>query len=176
MRRVVPKAGPEDDDGEGDLDGGDDAVPPGASPGAGPCNLGNPGAPGNARGGNNSKNENNSVAAENAAERQRLNVWNLTAWRFLVLSGDIHGLDRGTDALRAHGRTGNDSQHEFHFHDQTVDVAVDSFRTLFCKRCHTYVRMTGLSQIQAHCLMPCMECSLTTRIRATEDKLFAHCA
>tara|TARA_B110000977_G_scaffold125247_2_gene160408 strand:+ start:3643 stop:7164 length:3522 start_codon:yes stop_codon:yes gene_type:complete len=130
--QIVPKQDPEFE--EMDLDDGEGGSPDGngeAKPaGPGPSNLGYPGG---AEGMRNltPKDDQNSMNAVKEAELKLLNVWNLTAWRFLVQTGDIK--DLATNETKK-----NESDKKYFFEDQTVDVAVDSFRELFCMRCHKY--------------------------------------
>ena len=116
---TVPKRDPEDFD--ADLDDGRDA--PGTETGTDrPSSL--------------------AVARKHAASalaRERSATWSLTAWRFLVRSGDAlerlpeaEGSGPAARAREAPRRAG------VIFDDENVEEGLDSFRTLFCARCHVY--------------------------------------
>ena len=121
---LVPKHDPEDFD--ADLDDGRDA--PGTGTGTG-SETGRP--------------SNLSVARKHAASalaRERVATWSLTAWRFLAHSGyapEEKPEDRG-EAETFGSAPSPRERSSVLFDDDVIDEALDSFKTLFCARCHVY--------------------------------------
>ena len=121
---LVPKHDPEDFD--ADLDDGRDA--PGTGTGTG-SETGRP--------------SNLSVARKHAASalaRERVATWSLTAWRFLAHWGyapEEKPEDRG-EAETLGSAPSPRERSSVLFDDDVIDEALDSFKTLFCARCHVY--------------------------------------
>ena len=112
---LVPKGDPEDGDADpDDLDDGRDA------PGRG-TGTDRPSDPAVAR-----------KHAFSASSRERAATWSLTAWRFLLRSGDA--LEPALPPLLEAEAPGARAL----FDDESVDEGLDSFRSLFCARCHVY--------------------------------------
>ncbi len=117
---LVPKHDPEYSD--ADLDDGRDA--PGTGTGTGTGSTGRPSNLGVAR-----------KHAASAAARERVATWSLTAWRFLVRSGDAPEIllpDADPNA------TTSEEKQKVLFDDKGIDEGLDSFKSLFCVRCHVY--------------------------------------
>ena len=132
---LVPKHDPEDFD--ADLDDGRDAPGTGTGTGTGtgrPSNL--------------------SVARKHAASalaRERVATWSLTAWRFLAHSGYAPEEKPEGPSGEAEAFGSAPSPREpssVLFDDDLIDEALDSFKTLFCARCHVYdCNLHGCGQI-----------------------------
>ena len=114
------------EDFDADLDDGRDA--PGTGTGTG-SETGRP--------------SNLSVARKHAASalaRERVATWSLTAWRFLAHSGyapEEKPEDRG-EAETLGSAPSPRERSSVLFDDDVIDEALDSFKTLFCARCHVY--------------------------------------
>ena len=82
--------------------------------------------------------------AASAAARERVATWSLTAWRFLVRSGDAPALllpDADPNATTSEVKQNEAparQKNQVLFDDKGIDEGLDSFKSLFCVRCHVY--------------------------------------